>query len=108
MRRISIALVVAMNPPIAVSAGHTGFDASSEAIKMVISGKTCVGPDTLRFGTIDADNSGTFKRDGQRSAEYHVGEGTIMVLRDGALHGYVTSVSVPNRMLYMGLGQYQC
>ena len=109
MRRTSIALfVAAMSMPVGVFAGHTGFDSSSGAIKTVVSGKTCIGSDTLRFGKIGADFSGTFERTGKRPAEYHVGEGTILILRDGDLHGYVTSVSVPDRMLYMSVGKYRC
>ena len=110
MRGISTTVFVAtmFSVSAVASAGHTGFNASSEAIKAVISGKTCVGSNTLRFGTANPDNSGRFERTGQRPAEYHVGEGTIMILRNGALHGHVTSVSVRNRMLYMGLGRYQC
>ena len=109
MNRINIALVATVtSAALPVSAGHTGFDASSEAIRAVVSGKTCVGPDTLRFGKAGPDSSGTFERTGKRPAEYHVGIGTILILREGVLYGYVTTVSVSSRMLYMGLGKYKC
>jgi hypothetical protein len=105
---ISVLVIILFGPIGAARAAHRGFDASSEAIKTVVSGKTCIGADTLHFGTAGPENSGTFERSGQEPAEYHIGEGTIMIWRKGALHGHVTSVSVPRRMLYMGRGRFKC
>jgi hypothetical protein len=91
-----------------VSAQYEAFDGSGSAIMTVVSGKTCVGDDILRFGEIGTGSAGVFERVGSRAAEYKVGYGTILIRRDGDLHGHITSVSVPHRVLYMGTSKYRC
>jgi hypothetical protein len=94
--------------PTVVSAQDVNFDGSAAAIRKVVAGKTCFGQDVLAFGESGAGSAGTFKRVGRPDGTYDVGYGTILIHRGRDLHGHVTSVSVPNRVLYMSTSTYQC
>lgn len=108
--RISGIVVVAaaMTTSAIVTAQQTTFDGSASAIRAIISGKTCKGRDILKFGKIVPGAAGTFERAGSPIGIYSIGYGTILIRRQGKLHGHVTSVSVPDHMLYLSADRYQC
>ena len=109
MRTSSIVLLAAVAGASAiVSAEEAPIDGSAAAIRAVISGKTCVGEDVLKFAESVSGAAGVFERAGRPPAIYAIGYGTIVIDRDGKLHSHVTSVSVPDRMLYMSTGKYRC
>ena len=103
----SLAAAVTARPTV-VSAQAVSFDGSAAAIRKVVAGKTCVGQDVLTFGESGPGSAGTFKRVGRPDGTYDIGYGTILIHRGRDLHGHVTSVSVPDRMLYMSTSSYQC
>ena len=109
MRATSIVFLAAASiAPAAASAQDLNFDGSAAAIRKVVAGRTCVGQDVLTFGESGPGLPGTFKRVGRPNGTYDIGYGTILIHRGHDLHGHVTSVSVPKRMLYMSTGTYQC
>jgi hypothetical protein len=103
-----VILAAAMTTSAIVSAQQTIFDGSASAIRAVVSGKTCKGKDIIRFGEISADSAGAFERVGRAAGVYRVGYGTILIRRGDEMHGHVTSVSVPDHVLYLSTGKYQC
>jgi hypothetical protein len=103
-----ILLVVATAAPVALSAQEETVDGSAAAIRTVVSGKTCTGEDVLIFGKSVPGSAGTFERKGRPDARYNIGYGTILIRRGQDLHGHVTSVSVPDRVLHMSTGTYRC
>jgi hypothetical protein len=109
MRTTSIALFgIIAGTAAAAHAQETPIEGSAAAIRSVVSGKTCVGDDILRFAEIGPGASGVFERTGHAAAIYAVGNGTILIERDGKLHSHVTSVSVRDHMLYMSTSRYRC
>lgn len=109
MRGLSVILLVAATAAPAVLFAQEGaVDGSAAAIRTVVSGKICTGQDVLVFGMSVPGSAGTFERKGRRSGSYSIGYGTILIRRAQDLHGHVTSVSVPNHMLYMSTGTYRC
>jgi len=103
-----IAFIAVMTSSAVVTAQQTIIDGSESAIRVVVSGKTCVGEDTIKFGEIVLGATATFERIGHRRGVYSVGYGTILIERDGDLHGHLTSVSVSDQLLYLSTGTYQC
>jgi len=101
-------LAAAATAPAAVCAQDVKFDGSAAAIRKVVAGKTCVGQDVLIFGEGGPGSAGTFMRVGRPAGTYDIGYGTILIHRGRDLHGHLTSVSVPDRMLYMSTGTYRC
>ena len=111
MRGLSVVLLVAATAvPAGLSAQEKTVVGSAAAIRTVVSGKVCIGQeqDVLIFGKSVPGSAGTFERKGRRKGSYSVGYGTILIRRDQDLHGHVTSVSVPDHMLYMSTGTYRC
>lgn len=100
-------VAVAMAASAAASAQQI-VTGSEEAIRNVVSGKTCVGADVLTFGTSVHGAAGTYDRHGRPNATYSIGYGTILVRRDGSVHGHLASVSVPEHMLYLSTSTYRC
>ena len=100
----------------AVIAGYSGiasgqgvlFEASAAAIDEVISGKTCVGQDVLKFGEHNAQTSGHYERNGRPPGLYETGYGTILIKRGKDLHSHVATVSVEDHTLYMSADKYLC
>jgi len=107
-RCMNIAAVMILSAPAITSAQELAIDGSAAAIREVVSGKTCVGKDTLRFGDSTAGSSGTFERLGRPEGRYAIGYGTILVRRGQDLHGHVTSVSVLGHRLYVSAETYRC
>lgn len=103
---VIIAAVMALSVPSITSAQDV--DGSAAAIREVISGKTCIGTDTLKFGKSAAGSPGTFERVGQPKGMYAVGYGTLLIRRGQELHGHVTAVSVSDHTLYVSAEAYQC
>jgi hypothetical protein len=103
-----MAAVAAMATPVVASAQGPVIDGSALAIQEVVSGKTCIGDDVLAFGKNIARSGGTFERSGRAKATYSIGYGTILIRRNGNLHSHVTSVFVPDQMLYMSSSTYHC
>jgi hypothetical protein len=68
---------------------EVSFDGSAASMRMVVSGNTCVGDDTLRFGRSVAGSPGTFRRGHD-------------------LHGHLAAVSVSNRALHLSTSTYRC
>jgi hypothetical protein len=101
-------LVAAAVSPAVLSAQEGTVDGSAGAIRTVVSGKTCTGDDVLIFGQNVTGVAGTFERKGRPTGSYAIGYGTILIRRGQDLHGHVTSVSVPNKMLYLSTGTYRC
>lgn len=91
-----------------VHAQEPAVDGSAQAIRKVISGKTCRGVDVVTFGESAAGLAGTFKRVGRPAGSYSVGYGTILIRREQDVHGHVASVSPHDRMLYLSTGTYHC
>ena len=60
------------------------------------------------FGESAPGSAGMFERKGRPRGTYTVGYGTILIRRGQELHGHVTSVSVPNQVLYMSTGTFRC
>jgi len=108
MGRMILLLTTGLLIPTALSAQEAPVDGSAAAIRKVVSGQTCVGDDVLVFGKSTPGSGGTFERKGSSSASYDVGYGTILIRRGPDLHGHVTSVSVPDRVLHMSVGTYRC
>lgn len=110
MRMPCMILVVAitMSTPAIAFAQEISTDGSAAAIRKVVSGKTCVGEDTLNFGESVVGAPAKFERSGRPEGAYAVGYGTILIRRDQDLHGHLASVSVPNGTLYMSAGTYRC
>lgn len=109
MRAPSVFLLVAATAaPAVLSAQEETVDGSAAAIRTVVSGKTCTGEDILIFGKSAPGSAGTFERKGRSNASYSVGYGTILIRRGQDLHGHVTSVSVPDHVLYMSTNTYRC
>jgi hypothetical protein len=98
--------VIAVSPP--VFAQDVATQGSAAAIRKVVSGKTCVGEDVLKFGQSAPGLPGIFNRIGQPEGKYAIGYGTILILRSHKLHGHVASVSVGDHKLYMSTEMYQC
>lgn len=94
--------------PTATPAQNAMVDGSAAAIREVVSGKTCVGDGVLTFGEAGPGSDGTFRRTGRPDGTYAIGYGTILVRRGQDLHGHVTSVSVPDRVLHIGADTYRC
>ncbi|WP_156795453.1 hypothetical protein [Bradyrhizobium icense] len=94
--------------PAVLYAQERPVDGSVGAIRTVVSGKTCTGDDVLIFGKSVTGAAGTFERKGRPNGSYAVGYGTILIRRGQDLHGHVTSVSVPDKMLYLSTGTYRC
>jgi hypothetical protein len=107
--KISIALIAGtIAVPAIAFAGDITTEPSAAAIREVVSGKTCVGNDVLIFGESSPGFGGTYERVGRPTGNYSVGYGTILIRRGHDLHGHVTSVSVPDHMLYMSTETYRC
>jgi len=92
----------------AASAQSVQFEASAAAIDEVISGKTCVGGDVLKFGEHSAKTSGHYERIGRPPGRYETGYGTILIKRGNDLHSHVATVSVKDHILYMSVDKYLC
>lgn len=92
----------------AIAAEPDIISGCAAAIRDVVSGKTCVGADVLKFGKALAGSFATFERIGRRKGTYTVGYGTILIQRGHSLHGHVTSVSETAHKLYMSKETYQC
>ena len=95
-------------PSAALSMQHVLFEASASAIDEVISGKTCVGDDVLKFGEHDSGTSGRYERVGRPEGLYQTGYATILIKRGNELHSHVATVSVKDHMLYMSASTYRC
>ncbi|MBS0247353.1 MAG: hypothetical protein AB7P20_02455 [Rhizobiaceae bacterium] len=102
------AVAIALSIPAIAFAQELTIDGTAAAIREVVSGKTCVGKDVLKFGESTVGSPGTFKRAGHSEARYAVGYGTILIRRGRDLHGHVTAVSVLDRKLYVSAETYQC
>lgn len=105
-----VLLVAATATPASLPAQEKAVDGSAAAIRGVISGQTChgTGEDILIFGESGPGLPGTFERKGLPRGTYSTGYGTILIRRGQDLHGHVTSVSVPDHVLYMSTGTYRC
>lgn len=103
-----VVVVAAMAAPAIASAQDIAIAGSVDAIRQVVSGKTCVGEDVLIFGESIRGAGGTYERLGRAKAIYSIGYGTILIRRDQDLHGHVASVSVPDHMLFMSTSKYRC
>ena len=101
-------LAAAATAPAVSSAQNAIVDGSAAAIREVVSGKTCTGEGVLTFGEAGPGSAGTFNRIGRPDATYAVGYGTILIRRGEDLHGHVTSVSMPDRVLHIGADTYRC
>jgi hypothetical protein len=109
MKTVSIATIaIVIAAPAVAFAGDINTEPSAAAIREAVSGKTCVGNDVLIFGESAAGSGGTYERVGRPSGSYSIGHGTILIRRGRDLHGHVTSVSVPDHMLYMSAESYRC
>ncbi len=108
MRGISVLAAVAVTNLAIAGDGEVSIDGSAPAIRKVVSGKTCVGNDTLRFGESIAGSPGRFERVGRPEGLYAIGYGTILIRRGNDLHGHIAAVSVPTRTLYLSTGTYRC
>lgn len=103
---VIVAAVMALSVPSITSAQDV--DGAAAAIREAVSGKICVGKDTLKFGKAAAGSPGTFERVGQPKGMYAVGYGTLLIRRGQELHGHVTAVSVSDHTLYVSADAYQC
>lgn len=111
MRSLWKIALTAVAIPHPASAQNVTTRGSATAIREVISGKTCVGDDVLKFGQMTTGAPGTFDRNGKPEGRYEIGYGTILILhRDHlhGLHGYVASVSASDHKLYMSTETYRC
>lgn len=108
MKTPGLSVVVAAMAASAMVSAQEVATGSAEAIRAVVSGKTCVGTDVLTFGTSAQGAAGTYDRHGRPKATYSIGYGTILVRRDGSVHGHVASVSVPEHRLYLSASTYRC
>lgn len=105
----TVALAAAMIASVTASATqHHHIEGSAAAIRSVITGKVCLGKDSLTFGENIQGLGGTFERSGRPVGTYSVGYGTILVRRGQELHGHVVSVSPENHMLYFSTETSQC
>lgn len=108
MKTPRVFIVVVAMAASAIASAQEGATGSAEAIRKVVSGKTCVGTDVLKFGESVRGSAGTYDHVGYTYATYSIGYGTILVRRDSSLHGHVATVSVPNHMLYLSTSTYRC
>jgi hypothetical protein len=108
MKLLFTALLIVTATPMTVSAEAPSIDGSAAAIRQVVSGKTCIGNGVLKFGESAFGSAGIYERVGLAKGTYSVGYGTILIRRNGSLHGHVTAVSVPDHILYMSNGTYRC
>ena len=99
MRKLYMVLLGAatITAPALGAAPESTVTGSAATIRSVVSGKTCVGEDTL-----------TFERSGRATGTYSIGYGTVLIRRGKDLHGHVTSVSAQDHLLYMSTGTYRC
>jgi len=103
-----VVAVLALSTPAIASAQEVAIDGSAAAIREVVSGKTCVGEDILKFGESVVGLAGAFERIGRPEGAYAIGYGTILIRRGERLHGHVASVSVLDDRLYMSTETYRC
>lgn len=110
MRKLYMVLLGAatITAPALGAAPESTVTGSAAIIRSVVSGKTCVGEDTLTFGESVPGSPGTFERSGRATGTYSIGYGTVLIRRGKALHGHVTSVSAQDHLLYMSTGTYRC
>lgn len=105
---IVVVAIIALSTRAITSAQEIATGGSAAAIREVVSGKTYVGTDTLKFGESIVGSPGTFERIGRPEGAYAIGYGTILIRRGQRLHGHVTSVSVIDHRLYMSTETYRC
>lgn len=71
-------------------------EAKASVLRDMVSGKTCVNTSgSVKFGPSAPGVPGTFERSGRPTATYAVGNGTLLIERDGLLHSHVMLVSDP-------------
>lgn len=101
--------VAAAVPGFASHRSDIGIAGDAAEIRKIISDKECVsGAEVLRFGKSMPGSPGTFERAGRAPATYQLGYATLLVNRDGQLHGHVIVVSPQMRTLHLGGVAYRC
>jgi len=71
-------------------------EAKASVLHNTISGKTCVNSvGFVKFGPSAPGSRGTFERNGRRPGTYAIGNGTLLIERQGLLHSHVMLVSAP-------------
>jgi hypothetical protein len=87
-------------------------EAKASVIRDTVAGKMCANSSGLvKFGRSAPGSPGSFERKGRSPATYAIGNGTLLIRREGALHSHLALVSdphTPDALLYFGGEKFRC